>query len=329
MTLRSSLSREQQLVDVDKNDTSLERGATGLGVLAVKKTLWEMGYHLTQTSGGSGGTFFATFDQDLVDALKKFATTQQGTAGADGKIDRAFLQALDRIMLGGDFNVPNYGPVAATVSTAGPEAAAAAATALLPDIQTKLGNAATILQLAYLALEKKFVELPAPPGGAKPSSNAEIYQTLAPAFDHNFSFNKMSSDTERRNGLFKIANTLQKAITFIRAGNTNFKYAPPALVHRHGVGDNAYAYWRPTDRKVYFTNLLPKLRDGGRWRATTHELMHAAGIDHGTFAHSPPYWWNLDAYHKLSPSQRLNNADNYVWFVVYCLNPFGRKQPQP
>jgi hypothetical protein len=327
MTLRSSLGHQQQLIDVDKNNTAIALGATGLGVLEVKKTLWEMGYRIIQNSGGK---FFATFDQDLVDALKKFAETQKSAAGAEGKIDRQFLQALDRIMLGGDFNIPSYVPAPPGGQPApGPEIAAAAK-ALVPKILDPLGDAAGIVQYAYFALERKLKGLPATTAGAgaKPATYADAYNAVATAFDHNFSFEKMRSDTERRNGLRKIAETLSKAMAYARDGGKNFMYAPPDVVKKHGLGAGAYAYYRPADKNIYFTDKFPTLGAGGRWRATTHELMHAAGIQHGTFAVAPPYWWNLDAYHSLSPAQRLNNADNYVWFVVYCLKPFGRKQPR-
>ena len=95
MALHSSLAHQQQLVDVDKTNTALTLGSIGLGVLEVKTTLWEMGYRIVQNSGGK---FFATFDQDLVDALKKYAATEASAAGAGGMIDRTFLQALDRVL---------------------------------------------------------------------------------------------------------------------------------------------------------------------------------------------------------------------------------------
>jgi hypothetical protein len=320
MTLRSSLAGELQLVEVERDNTSLSLGASTLGVLKVKQTMWEMGYRINQID--------ATFDQDLVDALKKFAQTESKEAGASGKIDRPFLQALDAVLLGGDFKIPSYAAAGVAPGAIGPAAAAAAATALLPDILDKLNTAATTLVLAYLAFHREIPELTDSVTG-KSTSNTDIYKVLVPALNVNFSFNRMHNDNERSQGLDKIATTLNNAVTYVRAGSANFIYAPPALVAAHGVKPNAYAYYRPTDKKIYFTNLLATLGAGGRWRATTHEVMHAAGINHGTHADPTPYWWNLDAYHNLTPAERLDNADNYVWFVDYCRNPFGRKQPQP
>jgi hypothetical protein len=318
MPLRSSLAGEPQLVDVYQKNTSLVRGAIGLGVLAVKRTLFEMGYRIDWNSGGG---IFATFDLDLEDALKKFAAMQASAAGAAGVIDRTFLDALDNVMLGQDFNVPDYAP-SGPAGGGGPVTPASIATALIPDILIKLIKATTVVDAAQIAFKKRW--------------NDGAYRQLAPAFDLNFGFDKMKTDHEMTAGFAKITNTFIKAQTYMWGSviHNNIRYAPPALVRQHfaavpGQGGGAAAYYRPADKNLYCTDKLTQLGPGGRWRATTHELMHAAGIDHGTFATRPPYWWNLDAYHALTPTQRLNNADNYVWFVIYCLDPFGRKQPTP
>lgn len=313
MPLASSLRAYADLVAIEAGGAALLKNAVGGGVAKVKQTLYEMGYRIT---AAAPNLYSPVFDQELEDAIRKFAATQpRFVPGLAGAIDKPFLTALDAILLGGDFDIPDYGATPAPAG--GALTPLQAGVAQIAEIGRNIANAMAVLAGAYGALT-------AAPG----SPLAGGYPLVAGAFDLNFALDRLADDRARAEAIRKIATVLAKASAYM-ANAANFLYAPPALVTRHGVTPGAYAYYRPTDDKVYFTDLYLRLRPAGRWRATTHELMHAAGIDHGTNAPRPPYWWNLDAYNWLTPTERLNNADNYVWFIDYCQPPFGRKQPKP
>lgn len=312
MPLSSSLRAYPQLVDIERAGAAMTKGAVGPGVPKVKAALYEMGYRVTPAAPD---LFSPVFDQELEDAIVKFAATEtRFTPGAAGAIDAPFLRKLDAILLGGDFRIPDY-------------AAAAPAGAALTPLQAGVAQIAEIgrnMANAMAALVGSHAALTAPAGSALHAG----YGLVAPAFDLNFALNRLADDRARAEAARNIATVLAKAVAYMNDA-TNFLYAPPALLTRHRVVAGAYAYFLSSDRKIDFADKYLELRPAGRCRATTHELMHAAGIDHGTDARRPPYWWNLDAYQWLTPAERLNNADNYVWFVDYCQPPFGRKQPKP
>ena len=315
MPLTSSLRAYAQLVDAEAGKSVLRSGDSGTGIAKVKQSLYDMGYRITPPSipFHPSAYFNLAFDAELGSALQKLAATESARSfGAVGVIDQLFLRTFDKILTGGDFRVPDY--------SSSPAPAAAGETSLsagiqqLTQIRSNIAAAAAVVRAANASLTG--------------TGDAAAYAKTADAFELNFALDRITNKSERALKLNKIAKILSDMNAYLQIPG-NFMYAPPALVLKHKVVDGALAYFLSTDSKVYFTDSYLTLRPGGRLRATTHELVHAAGIDHGTSAKAPPYWWNLDAYDSLTPEQRLNNADNYVWFIDHCIAPYGRKQPKP
>ncbi|MBK9081794.1 MAG: hypothetical protein IPL88_06775 [Rhizobiales bacterium] len=198
-----------------------------------------------------------------------------------------------------------------------PDYAAAPAGAALTPLQAGVAQIAEIsrnIANAMAVLVGSHAALTAPAGSALHAG----YALAAPAFDLNFALNRLADDRARAEAVRKIATVLAKAIAYMNDA-TNFLYAPPALLTRHRVAAGAYAYFLSSDRKVYFADKYLDLRPAGRRRATTDDAARSPGRPRA----------RLVGRRCLAPAERLNNADNYVWFVDYCQPPFGRKQPKP